>query len=364
MKIAEIIQTIEDFAPLSCQESYDNSGLLVGDKAAECTGVLVCLDTIESVIEEAISRKCNLVVAHHPIVFSGLKKITGKNYIERTVLRAIKQDIAIYAVHTNLDNMRLGVNDAIAKKLGLVNCEILEPKQDILKKLSTYAPIASRDVLLNGLFAAGAGDIANYSECSFSSEGLGTFKGNEFSNPVVGQKHLRSDEAEVKLELIYPAYLEAIVLEALFKHHPYEEVAYEVIALDNVYQGVGSGLIGQLEYPMVAKDFLSFLKVQMQTALIRHTALSGKPIQRVAVCGGAGSFLLEKAIQQNADIFISADFKYHQFFDADGKIIIADIGHYESEQFTMDLLSDLLKASSPSLLVCITQQKTNPVHYL
>jgi dinuclear metal center YbgI/SA1388 family protein len=364
MKIAEIIQTIEDFAPLSYQETYDNSGLLIGDKTTECSGVLICLDALESVVDEAIAKGCNLVVAHHPIIFEGLKKITGKNYIERTVLKAIKHDIAIYAVHTNLDNVRLGVNKSIAQKLGLVNCEILEPKRDVLKKLSTFAPATSRDALLNALFAAGAGGIGNYSECSFTSEGVGTFMGNEFSNPVVGQRHSRSNEEEVKLELIFPAYLETNVLQALRQAHPYEEIAYEVISIDNTYQNVGSGLIGELEQPMSAIDFLSFLKTSMQTETIRHTSILGKPVQKVAVCGGAGSFLLDKAISKGADIFVSADFKYHQFFDADERIIIADIGHYESEQFTMELLLDLLKVTAQSVQVIITTQKTNPVHYL
>jgi dinuclear metal center YbgI/SA1388 family protein len=273
MKIAEIIQTIEDFAPISYQESYDNAGLLIGDKLAECTGVLICLDAIESVIDEAIAKKCNLVVAHHPIIFSGLKKITGKNYIERVVIKAIKNDISIYACHTNLDNVKLGVNNIIADKIGLKNRRILEPKTGKLKKLYTYVPSANKDALLNALFAAGAGNIGNYSECSYSVDGIGTFKGNEDSNPVIGVRNNRSTEPEQKIEVIFPNYLESKILHALKANHPYEEVAYEVITLDNAFQELGSGLIGELENPVEETAFLIFLKENMQTDCIRHTAL-------------------------------------------------------------------------------------------
>lgn len=363
MKIAEIIQTIEEFAPISYQEVYDNAGLLVGDKMADCTGVLICLDAIEAVIDEAIAKKCNLVVAHHPIVFSGVKKITGKNYIERVIIKAIKNDIAIYTCHTNLDNVKLGVNNIIADKLGLQNRKILDPKSGILKKLYTYVPAVAKDALLNALFAAGAGNIGNYSECSYSVDGVGTFKGNEHSNPVIGEKNKRSTEPEHKIELIFPDYKESKILQALKASHPYEEVAYEVITLDNVYQDIGSGMIGELENPVSETDFLASLKVKMNTACIRHTALLNKKIQKVALCGGSGSFLLPKAISQQADIFISGDFKYHQFFDADNQIIIADIGHYESEQFTAQLFNKIISEKFPTFAVQISTINTNPINY-
>lgn len=363
MKIAEIIQTIEDFAPISYQENYDNAGLLVGDKLADCTGVLICLDAIETVIDEAIAKKCNLVVAHHPIIFSGLKKITGKNYIERVIIKAIKNDISIYACHTNLDNVRLGVNNIIADKIGLQNRKILEPKSGILKKLFTYVPSANKDALLNALFAAGAGNIGNYSECSFAVDGVGTFKGNENSNPVVGERNIKSTEPENKIEVIFPNYLEAKILKALKENHPYEEVAYEIISLDNSYQEVGSGLIGELEKAVDETEFLSSLKEKMQTDCIRHTSLLNRKIKKVALCGGSGSFLLSKAIAQQADIFITADFKYHQFFDADNQIIIADIGHYESEQYTAQLFNKIISEKFPTFAVQISTINTNPINY-
>ncbi len=363
MKIAEIIQTIENFAPISYQESYDNAGLLIGDILADCTGVLICLDAIEDVIDEAIVKKCNLVIAHHPIIFSGIKKIIGKNYIERVVIKAIKHEIAIYACHTNLDNVKLGVNNIIADKLGLQNRKILEPKSSILKKLYTYVPSENKDTLLNALFAAGAGNIGNYSECSFSVDGVGTFKGNENSNPTIGEKNNRSTELETKIEVIFPNYLESKILKTLKENHPYEEVAYEIITLDNSYQDIGSGLIGELERPLSESDFLSFLKENMQTDCIRHTAFLNRKIQKVALCGGSGSFLLSKAIAQHADIFISADFKYHQFFDADNQIIIADIGHYESEQFTVQLFNKIISEKFPTFAVQISTINTNPINY-
>ena len=364
MKIAEIIQTIENFAPISYQENYDNAGLIIGDKLTDCTGVLICLDSIEAVVDEAIAKNCNLIVAHHPIVFSGLKKINGKNYIERTIIKAIKNDIAIYACHTNIDNVRLGVSDVIAEKLNLKNRKILEPKKSILKKLFTYIPTKRKDDLLNALFAAGAGNIGNYSECSFSVEGNGTFKPNELANPVVGENGIRSNENEAKIEVIFPYYLESKIIQTLKANHPYEEVAYEIISLDNAFQDVGSGMIGVLENEMDEMQFLSYLKEKMNTQCIRYTSLLNKPIKTVAVCGGAGSFLLNQAISQKADVFITGDFKYHQFFDADNQLIICDIGHYESEQFTSQLFNKIISEKFPNFAVQISTINTNPVNYI
>lgn len=363
MKIAEIIQTIEDFAPLSYQESYDNAGLLIGDKMSTCTGVLICIDVLEAVLDEAIRKKCNLIVAHHPIIFSGLKKINGNNYIERVVLKAIKNDIAIYACHTNIDNVHNGVNAIIADRLGLINRRVLLSSKNVLKKLYTYVPEVNKAMLMDQLFAAGAGNIANYSECSFSVAGVGTFKGNAQSNPVLGKKNVRSVEAEHKIEVIFPKHLESKIIKTLLHYHPYEEVAYEVISLDNHYQQIGSGMIAELKTAMPTKAFLAMLKQEMKAKCIRHTSLVKKKIKRVALCGGAGSFLLPNAIAQEADIFISGDFKYHQFFDADNQIIIADIGHFESEQFTVQLFNKIISEKFPTFAVRISTINTNPINY-
>jgi dinuclear metal center YbgI/SA1388 family protein len=362
--VGEVMTALEAFAPPAYQENYDNAGLITGDKNWQVTGIMCCLDSTEAVLDEAISRGCNMVVAHHPIVFSGIKKITGKNYTERVIIKAIKHDIAIYAAHTNIDNVRMGVNEKIAQKLGLKNCRVLDQKKQVIKQLHFYVPVANAEQVKQALFDAGAGQIGEYSECSFSLEGVGTFKPGNNSNPTIGSKGSRHHEQEMRVEIIFPYYLEAKVLHALKASHPYEEVAYGIFTLDNHHQLVGSGLAGELAEPMNEMDFLHFLKEKMQTACIRHTELLGGKVKKVAVCGGAGSFLLPHAISAGAAVFITGDFKYHQFFDADGQIVIADIGHYESEQFTAELFYDILREKFPNFALHLTKTVTNPIKYL
>lgn len=364
MRLAEIISQLEKLAPPSFQESYDNSGLITGNKQMEITGILVSLDCIEAIVDEAIANKCNLIVAHHPIVFSGLKKFNGKNYVERVIIKAIKNDIAIYAIHTNLDNVQAGVNAKICEKLGLKNCKILAPKKDLLRKFVTYCPADSAEKVRQALWAAGAGQIGNYDGVSFNLSGTGTYRGNENSNPVVGEKGKLMREPEERIEIIYASHQEGQILAALRASHPYEEIAYELFPIENKWQQVGSGMIGDLEKEVPLMDFLNFLKKAMKTDVIRYTPIAGKTVSRVAVCGGAGSFLLKDAISQGADIFVSGDFKYHQFFDGEGRIVIADIGHFESEQFTIELLSDFLKQKFPTFAIRQTGLNTNPITYL
>lgn len=363
MEINDIIQYLESVAPPSLQESYDNSGLLIGDRNSKVTGVMLCLDCVEEVIDEAISKNCNLVIAHHPIIFSGLKKITGRNYVERTILKAIKNNIAIYAIHTNLDNIKTGVNARIGDILGIKNRKILAPKNGLLKKLYTYVPVSDTQKVLDALFKAGAGNIGNYSECSFSVTGHGTFKGNDDSTPSIGQKGERHTENENKIEVLLPFWMESTILKALFKNHPYEEVAYEIVTLDNKLQDVGSGMIGELGTAMDEKEFLDYLKEKMKVKTIRHTKLLNKKIKKVAWCGGAGFFLLQDAIRSKADIYITSDVKYHEFFDAENHLILADIGHYESEQFTIQLFNDLLKEKFGNFALYFTNFDTNPINY-
>ena len=363
-KISSIIDVLENVAPRSLQESYDNAGLIIGDKNADVTGVLVCLDSIEEVLDEAIDLKCNLIVAHHPIVFGGLKRINGSNYIERTVIKAIKNDIAIYAIHTNLDNVIDGVNKKISDKLGLVNTRILRPKADMLSKLVTFVPKQDADKVRNAMFTAGAGAIGNYSECSFNTDGQGTFKGGDGTDPHIGESGKRETVDEVRIEVLVEKHITTSVLSALFSAHPYEEVAYDVYPLSNMDQEIGSGMIGELHKEMSELDFLGHVKSTMECDVIRHTELLGQPVVKVALCGGSGSFLLEDAKRAGAQVFISADFKYHQFFDADGKILVADIGHFESEHFTVELLSNLLVEKFPNFGVHLTGHNTNPIKYL
>lgn len=363
MKIAQIIQELEALAPLPLQESYDNAGLLTGLPQWECKGVLCTLDATEKVVKEAIEKKCNLIVAHHPIIFGGLKKINGKNYVERAVIAAIKNDIAIYAIHTNLDNVAHGVNKVIADKLGLINTSILSPKENLLKKLFVFVPLEQVEKVRDAIFNAGAGNIGNYSECSFGVEGTGTFKANEGTNPFAGEIGSRHHEKEMKIEAIFPAWLENKIVSAMIKAHPYEEVAYDVVALDNIFQKVGSGMIGYLHENMGEQAFLAKLKTDFGLSVIRHTPLTGKPVQKVAVCGGAGSFLISRALNAGADFYITADVKYHEFFDANGRMVIADIGHFESEQFTIGFLAALLVEKFPTFAVLKSEIQTNPVQY-
>lgn len=363
MKLIELTHYLESLAPLSSQESYDNSGLIVGDPQMEVTGALVSLDCIESVVDEAIEKNCNVVIAHHPILFKGLKRLNGSDYVQRTILKAIKNDIALYAIHTNLDNFRYGVNAEIGKRIGLDNIRVLAPKKEVLTKLVVFVPDDYVDTVMNALFEAGAGSIGNYGECSFSTSGTGTFLPKEGSDPFIGQEGERENSLETKIEVLVSKHILNSVVKAMKGAHPYEEVAYEAYPILNENNFEGAGMIGMLAEPMATTDFLKHIKTTFNCGIIRHTELIEDTIQTVAYCGGAGSFLLGNAISQKADIFITGDYKYHEFFDADRQIIIADIGHYESEQYTSNLLVDVLTKKFPKFAVHLTGGNTNPINY-
>ena len=364
MKIKEILPILEEMAPLAYAEDFDNVGLLVGDKEQDATGILVCHDALENVIEEAIAKKCNLLVCFHPIIFSGLKKITGKNYVERAVLKAIKNDIAIYAVHTALDNHKKGVNKIFCDALGLVNTKILVPKQNFIQKLVTYTIPENVETLRNALFDAGVGKIGNYEDCSFNSKGIGTYMGNEDSNPEIGERFEFVENEEIKIEVTFERHLQSKVLKALFTNHVYEEVAYEIYDLQNTHQNIGLGMIGELEKPMNETDFLGFVKNKMQCGSIRHSELLQKPVQKVAVLGGSGSFAISHAKQADADIFLTADLKYHNFYEAENQLVLADVGHFESERFTKNYIVDFLMKKIPNFAIIFSEENTNPVKYL
>ncbi len=364
MKLNALTSHLESLAPPAYQESYDNAGLIVGNPEWEIKKALLCIDSTEDVVKEAIRKKCNLIIAHHPIVFKGLKKFTGKNYVERAVMLAIKHDIAIYCAHTNLDNVHVGVNKKISDKLGLTNTQILLPKKEILKKLVTFCPLKNAEKVRDALFAAGAGVIGDYSETSYNTEGFGTFKGNESTNPHVGDKGKRHHEPEIRIETIFPCYTEQGLIKALFDAHPYEEVAYDIIPLENKHLRAGSGMVGELPKPVEEMTFLKFLKKTFKAGCVRYTPLTGRKIMKVAVCGGSGSFLLQDAIRAKADIFITGEFKYHDFFDAEGNILIADIGHFESEQFTTEIFYAVLSEKFNNFALLFSDTNTNPVNYL
>jgi len=350
MKIKELTNFLEIVAPPSLQEDYDNAGLIVGNPNDEIKGVLICLDSTEAIIDEAIAKKCNVVVAHHPIVFRGMKRFNGKTYIERVVMKAIKNDIAIYAIHTNLDNVYYkGVNAKIAERLGLQNTQILAPKSG-LKKIFTFVPTEHSEKVRAALFEAGAGDIPNFKNLSYATVGVGT------NNQAGG--------AQVKLEFTFPDTKQHAIIKALQESHPHDNVPYDIISIENKNAEIGSGMIGTLKKPIHEKEFLNKVKKQMRAGCVKYTKLRRRKVHKVAVCGGSGGFLLKDAIRQGADVFITSDYKYHEFFDADGKIVIADIGHYESEQFTIELLFDIISQKFSTFAAYFTEVNTNPVNYL
>lgn len=361
--IKQITAAVAAFAPPELAEEWDNNTLITGNSQWPCTGVLCTLDVTEAVVAEAVQKNCNLIVAHHPILFKGIKKLTGADYVSATIIAAIKNDVAIYTAHTALDNVLLGVNGYIADKLSLQHCKILAPKKGVLRRLITFAPHDKAEAVRAAVFAAGAGQIGKYSECSFNSRGTGTFKAEEGADPYVGEIGKQHSEEETKIEIVFPAYMEAQVVEALIKAHPYEEVAYDIFVMANVHQGIGSGLVGTLPEPIEEEIFLQRLQQIFAVPVIRHTAFLGKPVKTVALCGGSGAFLIKNARAAGADAYLTADVKYHEFFDAEGKILLADVGHYETEQFTAELLQQVLAKKFPTFAVLKTSLNTNPVQY-
>ena len=364
MIVQDVINHLHDLAPLTYAEDFDNVGLLVGDKNQAVSGVLVTLDTLETVVDEAIETNCNLIVSFHPIIFKGLKKITGKTYVERVVIKAIQNNIAIFSIHTALDNAFQGVNSIICDQLGLKNKAILIPQHRTIKKLQTYVPKTNAEALRQALFNAGAGNIGNYKSCSFNVNGEGTYMGNEDSNPVIGQKGKLHTENETAIAVTFKKHLESKVLKTLFDSHPYEEVAYEITTLENTNQHIGMGMIGELEQPMSEIDCLKFIKNKMNTECIKYSNLINKHIKRIAVLGGSGSFAISAAKAANADLLVTADLKYHDFFSAENDIVFADIGHYESEQFTKTFLVDYLSKKITNFAIILSKTNTNPIKYL
>jgi len=364
MNLAEITAFINTEIPLALQESYDNCGLLIGNISDTITGALISLDVTEEVINEAVQKNCNLIISHHPLIFSGIKSLTGRTDTERMVIRAIKENIAIYALHTNLDNHFEGVNSFLCGKLGIRNADILKPMPDMLRKLVTYCPPSHAGQVQAAIFKAGAGEIGNYDNCSFSSQGEGTFRAHTGANPFVGEIGKLHTEPELRIETIFPAYLENAVITALRQAHPYEEVAYDIYPLINLNNRIGAGMIGNLEQAIDAEDFLIHVKKVLQVGCIRHTNFKNKKVRKIALCGGSGSFLIKDAMSCKADIYMTGDIKYHDFFIPDNQMILADIGHYESEQFTKELIYTLLKKKFTTFALFISGTSTNPVNYL
>ncbi len=363
MTVNEIANILEELAPLHYAEDFDNVGLLIGNPDQNVTGILVTLDTLENVVEEAIDKKLNLIVSFHPILFKGIKKLTGKTYVERVLIKAIQNNIAIYSMHTALDNSPQGVNAKICEVLEIKDPKILMQKTGTIKKLVTYVPKNQVDTLKEALFTAGAGSIGNYQNCSFSTLGTGSFQPNENANPTIGKIGDTHFEEEEQVNITFSSDKEKIVLQTLFDKHPYEEVAYEITTLDNLNQNIGMGMIGELEKAVGEEAFMEVLKKKMNAKVIRHSRLLGKKVKRVAVLGGSGAFAISAAIKQDADVFITADVKYHQFYEAENQMVIMDIGHFETEQFTKNLLADFLIKKIPNFAIALSESVTNPIKY-
>lgn len=369
MKVTQLLEHLEELSPLAYSEDFDNTGLLVGDPHAEIKGILIAHDTLEAVVDEAIELGCNLIVSFHPIIFSGLKKLTGKTYVERAVIKAIQHQIAIVAVHTALDNSWNGVNAGMCNALGLVNRRILVPKAGLISKLTTYIPKEQAAKLRQKLFEAGGGQIGNYSDCSFNLEGEGTFRPNQLANPTLGEAGKLHKEAEIQIGLTYPTHLQSSILQALFEHHPYEEVAYEIAQLENTNQYIGMGMIGELPEPLASNAFLELLKTVFETPCVRHSAITDGTISKVAVLGGSGSFAIGAARSSGAQAFVTADLKYHDFYQGEKHLLLCDVGHFESERFTCGILFDFISKKianfAPALSkgVMVSKVKTNPIHY-
>ncbi|WP_111682043.1 Nif3-like dinuclear metal center hexameric protein [Winogradskyella tangerina] len=364
MTVQDVINQLHDLAPLTYAEDFDNVGLLVGNKNQSVTNVLVTLDTLEAVVDEAIEKNCNLIVSFHPIIFKGLKKLTGKTYVERVVIKAIKHDIAIFSIHTALDNAFQGVNSIICDRLGLVNKQILIPQKNTIKKLQTYIPKANADELRKALADAGAGSIGNYDACSFNFEGIGTYKGNEDSDPTIGERGQLHSENETAISVVFEKHFESKVLKALFNAHPYEEIAYEITTLDNSSPYIGMGMIGEVSGELSEQEALQHIKTSMNATVVRHSKLLNRKVKKIAVLGGSGSFAIGAAKAAGADLLVTADLKYHDFFSAEHNIVLADIGHYESEQFTKTFLVDYLSKKITNFAIILSTTNTNPVKYL
>jgi dinuclear metal center YbgI/SA1388 family protein len=364
MRIKDIISVIEELAPVSFQESYDNTGMQIGSIENGTNSILLTLDVTEDTINEAIENKNDLIISHHPLIFSGIKKLAGRNSTERIVIKAIKNDISIYSCHTNIDSTWDGVNIKLAQKFGLQNIKILKTTSGSLKKLVTFVPTEHAEKLRKALFEAGAGNIGNYDACSYNTEGQGTYRANENANPFIGKINELHTENEIRIETIFPSYLKSKIISALHTNHPYEEVAYDIYSLDNSYSKQGIGAIGILNEAVDENIFLESIKETLNCKQIRHSALTGKKIKKIAVCGGSGSFLISDALSSGADAFITADLKYHQFQEPDNKMLLIDAGHFETEYHTLEIFYELLNKKFPTFAIYFSKVSINPVNYL
>jgi len=364
MKLKDLCSYLDSAVPLSFQEDYDNSGLQVGNPEKEVSSAMLTLDVTEEVIDEAVSQKCDIIISHHPLIFNGIKRITGRTFTERILYKAVKHDIVIYSSHTNLDIFSNGVSRKMAEKLDLKDIKVLSPLEKRLLKLVTYIPESHLEKVREALFEAGAGVIGNYDRCGFTTSGTGTFRGNENSKPFIGEKGKIHFEKEMRFETVLLSHLKEKVIRVLLEVHPYEEVAYDIYLLENENVGVGLGCIGEFNNAMVEENFLKLVSSVFNANGVRYSKPTGKPVRRVALCGGSGSSLLRVALASGAEAFITSDIKYHNFFDAENRILLVDTGHFESEKFSTEILYDLIIKKFPKFAVRFSETNTNPINYL
>ncbi|MDR3137941.1 MAG: Nif3-like dinuclear metal center hexameric protein [Tannerellaceae bacterium] len=362
--ISRLLEVLEEFAPPALQESFDNTGIQVGETGQEARGALLCVDVTEEVIDEALAKGCNLVIAHHPLLFKPVKSLRGATYIERCVMKACKYNIVIYAAHTNLDNVRKGVNGCLAERIGLNNIHILSPKREGLVKVVTFVPSEHAQKVRDALFAIGAGYIGNYDRCSFRLEGLGSFCAQDGAHPFIGEVGMEHVEREERIETVIPAYLQGKVLQAVQAAHPYEEPATDIYPLNNAWEGAGAGIWGDLPEEENEQDFLLRIKELFNVPCIQHSTLREKAVRRVAVCGGSGAFLIKEAIACRADVLITGEARYNDYYDVESRLLLAVTGHYESEACTKDIFRTLILKKFPTFALHLSETDVNPVKYL
>ena len=363
MKVKEITDAIESMAPLHLQESWDNAGMQVGNPNSEVTGILLCTDVREETVDEAIERGFNMIISHHPLLFRGLKKIVGRTYQERVVAKAIKHDITIYCAHTNMDSARGGVNFKMAEKLGLKNVSVLDPQQGTLLKVVVFVPMSHVTQVETAMCDAGAGHLGDYDNCSYKLEGIGQYRPLEGAHPVAGEVAELHSEPETRIEVLVNKALCGRVVAAMLKAHPYEEPAFDIIALENEDSYSGLGVIGDIE-PQDAKAFLERVKTAFEVVTLRYSGDLDRRVSRIAMCGGAGAEFIGKALALGADVYITGDMKYHEFQGNEDRIIIADIGHYESEHYTKEIFYDVIQKKNPNFAVDFAKSEKNQVKYI
>jgi dinuclear metal center YbgI/SA1388 family protein len=364
MKLKDLCSYLDSAVPLSFQEDYDNSGLQIGLPEKEISSAMITLDITEEVIDEAVSENCDVIISHHPLIFKGIKRISGRTFTERILYEAVKHNIAIYSSHTNLDVFSNGVSRKMAEKLKLQNVKVLAPLKNRLLKLVTYIPESHLEKVREALFKAGAGVIGNYDKCGFTTQGTGSFRGNEKAEPFIGKKGEIHFEKEIRFETVLFSHLKDEVIKALLTVHPYEEVAYDVFTLENINIEVGLGCVGELYEAMHEEDFLKFVSSVFDAKGVRFSKTTGKPVRKIAICGGSGASLLNNAINSGSDAFITADIKYHNYFDAENTILLVDTGHFESEKFSTEILYDLIIKKFPKFAVRFSESNRNPINYL